>query len=106
MPSPARGKTTLTDKVRRVLVNELRNGWSRSRVAADMQALGHPGWNEHIVNAFATGVRQSLGLDEGLALLAVFGARARMVEQEIEKLTGQMVATAEKLGSPAREGLE
>jgi hypothetical protein len=104
MPAPVQGSTEITERLRKLLINELEHGWSRSRVASEMQALGFPGWNEHIVNSFASGKRQFISLDEGLGLIAVFGARTLKIGTEIENLTKRAMVATEKRGSPKREG--
>lgn len=95
---------TLTEKVRALLKSQLNSGWTVSRVAAEMQALGHKGWSDNIVYTFSKGHRRTLTLDEGLALMAVFGGYARLTANELERLTKQVVASAERRGSPKREG--
>ncbi len=105
LPGPAKSATIFIERVRQLLKDELAHGWTATRVASDMNILGHPGWNENVVNTFARGHRQTVTLDEGLSLLAVFGSRARWVTQEMETLMGDLVKAAEQRGSRRREGI-
>src|SRR5260370_35347650 len=97
--------TDLRERVRALLADELAHGWTVSRVASEMQYLGHKGWNENAVSMFARGRRLKLELDEGVAILAVFGGRARWVTQEIETPTKIVAPSAQRRESPKREGI-
>ncbi len=97
--------TAFADRIRALLRKELDNGWSCARVASEMQELGQTGWKENIVNSFAKGHRQILQIDEGVCLLAVFGSHAQWVTQEVDRLTRQLSAAAERRSSPRREGM-
>lgn len=103
---PASGEGSLQEEVRSLLSDEMQHGgWSAARIAAEMQIRGFSGWNENVVNGFARGIRQSLGLDEGLALLGVLGGRAKVVLQRIESLTNKVVGIVERRGASNREDL-
>ncbi len=104
MPKPVDSATTFIEKVRQLLKDELDHGWTSTNVAAEMNLLGHKGWNDNVVNTFARGHRQTVNLDEGLSLIAVFGSRAKWVTQTLDTLTTELLKAAEHRGSLRREG--
>jgi predicted Zn-dependent peptidase len=86
--SHAKSGTAVADQIR-ALAAEARDGWTGERIGYEMQKLGHP-WNASTVSQFTIGRRQMLTVDEAVALLAIFKAKARMLENEIDKLVAEL----------------
>jgi hypothetical protein len=95
--------TEVADEIRDILRHALKEGgWTSARIASDMQILGQKGWNESTVFTTANGKRQTLNIDEALALLAVFGGRSRLIIQKVEALTEKIIAATDRRGNPGR----
>jgi hypothetical protein len=96
--------TTLAESIRTLVRDEVSKGWSHDLVAHEMRELGQ-GWSAAIVYSFVSGQRQSLTMDEGVALLAIFGGNTRIVMKRVEEITQQVADRAEKRATQRRKAV-